>query len=170
MKKLAMLSTMLPFVVLADVAPMSRGEWERHRQFERPISIDVPSTSPAGYALAVLMGICLSAVLRAECLHRGNARRNFLSKARVEWMILTTFILAGCLGAEALFCPCSTFLAMVNGKIFKHQQKEQSLSGDETYEQYLFYQKRCRKCGTALIYDCGRRCPECHPRSVSIGQ
>lgn len=29
---------------------------------------------------------------------------------------------------------------------------------------------RCSRCGTALKYDCGRYCPQCHPRFVSIGQ
>ena len=176
MKKLAMLLIVLPLAALADVAPMSREEWERSRQFVRQISIDDMSSTDAGYAgymLAGLMGVWFSVwvfVLEKERFQRGDAWRKTM-----KWGILTAFILAGCLWVEFLFCPWSMVLDMVNrrnieanGRSVEHN--EPFLPHDETYEQYLFYQKHCRKCGTALIYDCGRRCPECHPRSVSIGQ
>ena len=168
MKKLAMLLIVLPLAALADVAPMSREEWERSRQFERPISIDVPSTSPVGYALAVLMGVFLSVCVFAPvklCLHRRDSWRDFVSKASMEWVILTALILAGCLCLEVLFCPCSTFLSMVNGKPVEHH--EQSRPHDESYEEYLFYERHCRKCGTALSYDKGRYCPNCNPRPTA---
>lgn len=161
-----MLLTMFPFLALADVAPMSRDEWERCRQFVLPISVDVPSASLAGYVLAVLMGVCLSVcvfALTKRCLHRGETWRNFVSK-RMEWVILTVIILAGCLCVEVLFCPCSTFLTMVNGKTVEHH--EQFRLHDETYEEYLFYEKHCRTCGTALSYHQGRYCPKCNPRCV----
>ena len=168
MKRLAALLIVLPLAALADVAPMSREEWERSRQFVRQISIDDMSSTDAGYMLAGLMGVCLSVCVFVPvklCLHRRDSWRNFVSKASMEWVILTALILAGCLCLEVLFCPCSTFLSMVNGKSVEHH--EQSRPNDESYEEYLFYERHCRKCGTALSYDKGRYCPNCNPRPAA---
>ena len=165
MKKLAIVILMaVPLAAFADVAPMSRDEWERCRQFVMPISVDVPSASLSGYVLAFLMGVCLSVcvfALAKLCSHRGDTWRNFVSK-RLEWVVLTALIPVGCLSVEVLFCPCSTFLSMVNGKTVEHI--EQSRPHDETYEEYLFYEGHCRTCGTALRYHEGRYCPKCNPR------
>ncbi len=162
----------LPLSVLADMAPMSREEWERLRQLERRISIamssaDMPSTTSVGFVLAALLGVFLAVCVFAvskEYFHRKDTWRNFLSKTCMKWVILTAFILAGCLYMEILFCPCSTFIAMVKGKTFEHN--ELSLPHDETYEEYLFYERHCRKCGTALSYHIGRYCPKCNPRAT----
>ncbi len=155
----------LSLSMLADVAPMSRDEWERHRQFARVIPVGMPSTSPAGYVIALLMGVFLSVwvvALEKQCSHRGESWRNFVSKASIECVMLPVLILVSCLCVEVLFCPCSTFLTMVTGKAVEHH--EQSRLHDETYEEYLFYEKHCRTCGTALRYHEGRYCPKCNPR------
>ena len=169
MKKLSIVIFMaVPVAAIADVAPMSRDEWEHCRQFASPISIDDMSSTDAGCAgcmLAGLIGVCLSVCVFAmtkERLQRGNAWRKAM-----KLVILTALILTGCLWAEFLFCPCSMFLSMVNGRCT--EPNKPSHPRDETYEEYLFYKRHCRKCGTALEYDCGRYCPKCHPRPVAIG-
>ncbi len=157
----------LPLMTVADVAPVSREEWARLRQFRRLVSVDVPSTtvdvptaSLAEYVLASLIGVLLSVFVIAMvkcCAYRGKSWRDFASMSRMKMVIFTMFMLAGCLCAELAFRPVSTFLSRIRTATPHNETHE------ETYEEYLFYDSHCRTCGTALKYNRGRYCPKCHP-------
>ena len=140
MKKLAILLTMLPLVLLADVAPMSRDEWERHRQFLRAFA----PPSFTGCAVAILVGVVLAVGLIV--LSKRYSRSWDVSRG--QWVVVATLI-SCCVAVEFAFRPFSSFLSMAR---------------EESYEEYLFYERHCRRCGTGLAYDQGRYCPKCHPR------
>ena len=143
MKKLAMLLLMmLPFVALADVAPMSRDEWERHRQFLRAFA----PPSFTGCAVAILVGVALAVGLIVLAKKRYSRSWDV---SRGQWVVVAILIGSFCVAVEIAFRPFSSFLSMVCG---------------ESYEEYLFYESHCRRCGTGLAYDQGRYCPKCHPR------
>lgn len=161
MKKLvAMLLTMLPLVVLADVAPMSRDEWERHRQFMRSFttpSFDAPSF--AGYGLAFGVGVLL--MIGLVVLSRRCSRRY----SQMEWIVLAILIISCCVAVEFVFHPFSSHLSMISGEVNVDLPKVR----EESYEEYLFYERHCRRCGSALSYYQGRYCPKCNPRPSQGG-
>ena len=138
MKKLLALLTMLPLAALADVPPMSRERWEALQSFAGP--------SLAGYALAVLVGVLLMTGLVVL------SRRCSLICLPMEWIAVAVVIISCCVTVEFMFRPFSLFLSKACG---------------ESYEEYLFYERHCRKCGTALSYHQGRYCPKCNPRPTA---
>ena len=147
MKKLVTLLTMLPLAALADVAPMSRDEWERHRQL---LWVFAPP-SFAGYAVAILVGVALAVGLIV--LSRRYSRSWGVSREQLVVMAISVGSL--CVAVEFAFRPFSSFLSMAR---------------EESYGEYLFYERHCRRCGTGLAYDQGRYCPKCHPRQDHLRQ
>ena len=146
-KKLAFLLAMLPIAALADMAPMSREEWEQHRQFSRMFTLAplAPAHTLSGYALVGSVGVVLIVGLIVLAKRYPRNWHDFQER----WIMLAFVILLMCVYVEVFWGSFSWF--------FAKEEKE------ESYETYLFYESHCRTCGTRLGYHFGRYCPKCHP-------
>lgn len=173
MTKKKLLIAMITLVVLllstlADMAPMSRDEWERHRQFLESFTTHLHSISIlsplitassifAGYVLAILAGVIFEFVLTA-LLKRYSRNWDALRRGWIVTTISISIVVSLAM-VNFWFQPLASFFDRVSGA-------DRVTVAEESYEDYLFYRNHCRKCGSALEYDMGRYCPKCNPREV----